>query len=52
MIGNMKKGSYIVNTARGKIMDRDALVDAVKSGHIEDMRVMFGSLNQRLKIIL
>jgi formate dehydrogenase len=35
MLANMKKGSFIVNTARGKIMDRDALVDAVKSGHIE-----------------
>ncbi|CAF0897184.1 unnamed protein product [Adineta ricciae] len=35
MISLMKKGSYIVNTARGKIMDRDALVDAVKSNHIE-----------------
>ena len=31
----MKKGSYLVNTARGKIVDRDALVAAVSSGHIE-----------------
>jgi len=31
----MKKGSYIVNTARGKIVETDALVAAVKSGHIE-----------------
>lgn len=35
LLGKMKKGSYIVNTARGKIMDTDALVDAVNSGHIE-----------------
>jgi len=35
LIASMKKGSYIVNTARGKIVDRDALVAAVKSGHIE-----------------
>jgi len=35
MINSMKKGSYIVNTARGKIVDRDALVAAVKSGRIE-----------------
>ncbi|CAF1205258.1 unnamed protein product [Adineta steineri] len=35
MLSLMKKGSYIVNTARGKIMDRDALVDAIKSNHIE-----------------
>merc|ERR1712046_240761 len=25
MIGNMKKGAYIVNTARGKICDKDAI---------------------------
>jgi formate dehydrogenase len=35
LIASMKKGAYIVNTARGKIMDRDALVSAVESGHIE-----------------
>ena len=34
MLALMKKGSYLVNTARGKIVDRDALVDAVKSNHI------------------
>jgi formate dehydrogenase len=35
MIAKMKPGSYIVNTARGKIVNTKALVDAVKSGHIE-----------------
>lgn len=34
MIGKMKKGSIIVNCARGGIVDEDALYDAVKSGHI------------------
>merc|ERR1719461_2300999 len=34
LIAKMKPGSYIVNTARGKIVDRDALVAAVESGHI------------------
>jgi formate dehydrogenase len=29
-----KKGSYIVNTARGKLIDRDAIVKALESGHI------------------
>ena len=27
MIGKMKKGAYIVNTARGKICDKEAIVD-------------------------
>jgi len=35
MIAKMKKGSYLVNTARGKIVNTQALVDALKSGHIE-----------------
>jgi len=35
LISKMKKGSYIVNTARGKIVRTDDLVAAVKSGHIE-----------------
>ena len=34
MIGKMKKGSIIVNCARGGIVDEDALYDAVKSGHL------------------
>jgi formate dehydrogenase len=34
LIGMMKRGSYIVNTARGKIVDRDAIVRALKSGQL------------------
>lgn len=33
-IAMMKKGSIIINTARGKLINPDALYDAVKSGHI------------------
>lgn len=33
-IGKMKKGSIIVNNARGAIMDRDAIAEALKSGHL------------------
>jgi formate dehydrogenase len=34
LIGKMKRGSYIVNTARGKICNRDAIVRALESGHL------------------
>ena len=34
LIGSMKRGSYIVNTARGRILDRDAVVRALKSGQL------------------
>jgi formate dehydrogenase len=34
LIGTMKKGAYIVNTARGKICDRDAIVRALESGQL------------------
>jgi formate dehydrogenase len=29
-----KRGSYLVNTARGKLCDTDAIVDALNSGHL------------------
>jgi formate dehydrogenase len=34
LIGKMKRGSYIVNTARGKICDRDAIARALQSGQL------------------
>jgi len=39
----MKRGAYIVNTARGKICDRDAIVRALESGQLAAMRAMSGS---------
>jgi D-3-phosphoglycerate dehydrogenase len=30
----MKKGSYLINNARGKVVDIPALVEALKSGHL------------------
>jgi len=34
LISTMKRGSYIVNTARGKICDRDAISRALESGQL------------------
>ena len=34
LISKMKHGSYIVNTARGKICDRDAVAKALETGHL------------------
>ncbi len=34
MISKMKKGAYIVNTARGKICNREAIVRALESGQL------------------
>lgn len=33
-IGSIKKGSYLINTSRGAIVETDALVEALKSGTI------------------
>src|SRR2546422_730867 len=34
LIAQMKRGAYLVNTARGKICDRDAIVRALESGQL------------------
>ena len=34
LIAKMKKGAYLVNTARGKIADREAVVRALESGQL------------------
>ena len=34
MIRKLKKGSVIVNTARGKVIDEDAMIRALEDGHV------------------
>lgn len=34
LIAQMKRGAYIVNTARGKICNRDAIAKALEKGHL------------------
>jgi formate dehydrogenase len=34
LISKMKRGAYLVNTARGRICDRDAVVRALESGQL------------------
>jgi formate dehydrogenase len=34
MFARMKRGTYVINCARGKLVERDAVVRAIKSGHI------------------
>ncbi len=34
LISTMKRGTYLINTARGKICERDAIVNALESGQL------------------
>lgn len=33
-LGQMKRGAYLINTSRGKLVDTLALIDALKAGHL------------------
>jgi D-3-phosphoglycerate dehydrogenase len=33
-IGWMKRGAYLINTSRGRVLEEEAVVEAVESGHL------------------
>jgi len=35
LLYSMRKGAYLLNTARGRIVDTDALVEVMEAGHLE-----------------
>ena len=44
MIRGLKKGAFIVNTARGKVIDEDAMIRALEDGHVCPPIILFAPL--------
>lgn len=42
-IRTMKKGSIIINTARGKVVDEEALIRALEDGHVSGTQDFSGT---------
>ena len=51
MIARMKRGAYLVNTARGKIADRDAVAAALRAASWRAMPATSGSRSRRRRTI-
>ncbi|MFA5997905.1 MAG: hydroxyacid dehydrogenase [Candidatus Paceibacterota bacterium] len=54
-IGSLKKGAYLINTARGAVVETQALVDALTSGSLAgaalDVLEEEGELNDEMKLL-
>ena len=51
VIGKMKKGSYLVNNARGGIVDREAVLEACKSGHLAGAAISLLHISKTLHVL-
>ena len=34
-LGGMKKGSYLINTARGELVDESSIIKSIQKGHLK-----------------
>jgi lactate dehydrogenase-like 2-hydroxyacid dehydrogenase len=54
-LATMKAGSYLINTARGPLVDEEALANAVESGHLAgaglDVHELEPRVNERLRTL-